>query len=70
METKPMLLTVREVSQLLRVQRTKVYILIESGALIGAKIGSEWRIRTESVEALVGPLPNELRWFNSEPPRP
>ncbi|MCB0325154.1 MAG: helix-turn-helix domain-containing protein [Bdellovibrionales bacterium] len=55
-----MLLTVREVSQLLRVQRPKVYELIKDGAIDGFKVGADWRIRRDSVENLVGPIPEEF----------
>ncbi|NBW41559.1 DNA-binding protein [bacterium] len=54
---KPILLTVSEVAGLLRIQRAKVYILIETGALVGRKVGGDWRIRTDSVESLIGDLP-------------
>ena len=53
---KPLVLTVREVSEILRIQRAKVYILIEDGTLSGHKVGADWRIRTDSVESLIGPL--------------
>ena len=56
----PVLLTVREVSQLLRVQRPKVYELIKDGAIDGFKVGADWRIRRDSVEALIGPLPADF----------
>lgn len=59
MTNKLVLLTVKEVSELLRVQRAKVYILIETGALKATKIGSDWRIRLDSVEEVIGPLPLE-----------
>lgn len=52
----PMLLTVREVSALLRVQRPKVYELIKNGAIDGFKVGADWRIRRDSVENLIGPI--------------
>lgn len=54
---KPLLLTVREVSSLLRVQRPKVYELIKDGAIDGFKVGADWRIRRDSVETLIGPIP-------------
>ena len=57
-QKKPILLTVSEVSTILRIQRAKVYLLLESETLKGAKIGSTWRIRTDSVEQLVG----EIHW--------
>ena len=53
----PMLLTVREVSTLLRVQRPKVYELIKDGAIDGFKVGADWRIRRDSVESLIGAIP-------------
>ena len=57
MVEKPLLLTVREVATLLRVQRPKVYELIKDGAIDGFKIGADWRIRRDSVETLIGPIP-------------
>lgn len=53
----PVLLTVKEVSEILRIHRPKVYILIRSGGIKGFKVGSDWRIRRDSVEELVGPIP-------------
>lgn len=57
----PLLLTVREVTRLLRVQRPKVYELIKDGAIDGFKLGADWRIRRDSVENLIGPIP--LKFF-------
>jgi excisionase family DNA binding protein len=56
-ETKPLLLTVREVSELLRIHRPKVYDLIREGTIQGFKLGSDWRVRLESVERLIGQIP-------------
>ncbi len=56
----PLLLTVREVARLLRVQRPKVYELIRDGAIDGFKLGADWRIRRDSVENLIGPIPEEF----------
>ena len=56
----PLLLTVREVTLLLRVQRPKVYELIRDGAIAGFKVGADWRIRRDSVEHLIGQIPE---WF-------
>ncbi|MBP9837373.1 MAG: helix-turn-helix domain-containing protein [Proteobacteria bacterium] len=56
----PLLLTVREVSKLLRVQRPKVYELIRDGAIDGFKLGADWRIRRDSVENLIGPIPQDF----------
>ncbi len=60
MKEKPLLLTVREVSSLLRVQRPKVYELIRDGAIDGFKVGADWRIRRDSVETLIGPIPEKF----------
>ena len=54
------LLTVKETAGLLRIQRAKVYLLIETGCLDGVKIGSAWRIKRASLEKLIGPLANQL----------
>jgi excisionase family DNA binding protein len=56
MKEIPLLLTVREVAQLLRVRRAKVYLLIETGAIEAMKVGADWRIRRDSLERAVGPL--------------
>ena len=57
---KPLLLTVREVSKLLRIHRPKVYDLIRGGTIEGFKLGSDWRIKRESVEKLIGPIPMDF----------
>ena len=56
----PVLLTVREVATLLRVQRPKVYELIKDGAIDGFKVGADWRIRRDSVENLIGAIPEDF----------
>jgi len=56
----PLLLTVREVSKLLRIHRPKVYDLIRAGTIDGFKLGSDWRIKRDSVEKLVGPIPTDF----------
>jgi excisionase family DNA binding protein len=56
----PILLTVKEVSILLRVQRPKVYDLIKDGALDGFKVGADWRVRRDSVERLIGAIPEDF----------
>ena len=56
----PLLLTVREVSRLLRIHRPKVYDLIRAGTIEGFKLGSDWRVKRESVEKLVGEIPTEF----------
>lgn len=61
----PLLLTVREVARLLRVQRPKVYELIRDGAIDGFKLGADWRIRRDSVENLIGAIPEDF--FKNKP---
>jgi len=56
---RPMLLTVREVAELLRIHRPKVYELIKEGTIEGFKLGSDWRVTRESVETLIRhPVPD------------
>ena len=62
--TQPVLLTVKEVSQLLRIHRPKVYDLIRDGTIEGFKLGSDWRVKRESIEKLVGLIPDEF--FNKK----
>lgn len=56
----PVLLTVQEVSKLLRVHRPKVYELIRKGEIQGFKLGADWRIKRDSIEALVGEITAEM----------
>ena len=53
-------MTVHEVSEILRIQRPKVYDLIKEGTIKAFKLGSDWRIPRESVERLVGPIPADF----------
>ena len=55
-----LVLTVREVASLLRIHRPKVYELIREGSLEGFKVGADWRIRRESVEKLIGKIPESF----------
>ncbi len=57
MTSAPILMTVKEVAELLRIQRAKVYLLIEMGSLEGFKVGADWRIKVSSLEKLIGPIP-------------
>ena len=43
-------LTLAEVADYLRVNRSTVYRLIKRGALPGFKIGSDWRFNLESID--------------------
>lgn len=56
----PLLLTVKEVATLLRIHRPKVYDLIREGTIEGFKLGSDWRVRRESVEKLIGEIPSSF----------
>lgn len=58
--TAPLLLTVKEVSLLLRIHRPKVYDLINDGMIEGFKLGSDWRVKRESVEKLIGEIPADF----------
>ncbi len=60
----PLLLTVREVSLLLRIHRPKVYDLIKDGLIDGFKLGSDWRVKKDSVEKIIGTIPDDF--FNKE----
>ncbi len=55
-----LLLTVKEVAKLLRIHRPKVYDLIKAGTIEGFKLGSDWRVKRESVEKLIGPIPDDF----------
>lgn len=57
---QPILLTVKEVAKLLRIHRPKVYDLIKAGTIEGFKLGSDWRVRRESVEKLIGEIPEDF----------
>lgn len=59
-QQRPMLLTVKEVATLLRIHRPKVYDLIREGTIHGFKLGSDWRVKRESVERLVGEIPDSF----------
>ena len=54
------LMTVREVASILRIHRPKVYILIQEGIIDGFKLGSDWRVKRDSVEKLVGHIPDDF----------
>jgi excisionase family DNA binding protein len=57
---QPLLLTVKEVAKLLRIHRPKVYDLIKAGTIDGFKLGSDWRVKRESVEKLIGDIPEDF----------
>jgi len=47
------ILTVSEVAMMLKLPRSKVYLLIEEQLLDAFKLGAEWRIKTSSLEGLL-----------------
>ncbi len=49
-ETLPQVLTVREVSEYLRVHPTTLYRLIRSKQIPGFRVGSEWRFDIETID--------------------
>ena len=49
----PFLLTVKEVSLLLQIPRHKVYLMIETGAIVAVQLNAEYRVRKDSVEQLI-----------------
>ena len=56
----PVVLTVKEVAELLRIHRPKVYELIREQAIEGFKLGADWRVKRDSVEKLIGRIPEEF----------
>lgn len=60
MEKSVFLLNVAEASELLRISRAKVYLLLQDGTLEGFKLGADWRIKRESLEQLAGPIPDDF----------
>ena len=50
------LLTVRQLQELLRVDRVTIYRMLEAGALPGFKVGGQWRFSQGEIEA----------WLNSQ----
>ena len=51
------LLTTKEVQDLLRVDRTTIYRMLNDGRLTGIKIGQQWRFARPEVEALLAGRP-------------
>jgi excisionase family DNA binding protein len=57
---QPLLLTVMEVAKILRIHRPKVYDLIKAGTIEGFKLGSDWRVKRDSIEKLIGQIPDSF----------
>ena len=53
-EDLPLLITVPELAQVLRVGKNKAYELVNSGAIKGIKIGTQIKVPKRSVEEFVG----------------
>ena len=51
MKTESDLLTLPEVAEYLRVGKTKTYQLLRKGTLPGRKVGKEWRVSKQRLEA-------------------
>lgn len=49
------LLTVREVQDLLKIDRITVYRMLKDGRLVGVKVGAQWRFARPEIEALLAP---------------
>ena len=58
--SQPLLLTVKEVAKILRIHRPKVYDLIKAGTIEGFKLGSDWRVKRESIERMIGEIPTDF----------
>jgi excisionase family DNA binding protein len=58
--SQPLLLTVKEVAKILRIHRPKVYDLIKAGTIEGFKLGSDWRVKRESIERMIGEIPSDF----------
>lgn len=57
--TTPAYLTARDVQELIRVDRSTIYRMAESGRLPAIKIGRQWRFPTVAVHEWLGTTPDE-----------
>src|SRR5947209_1519359 len=55
------LLTVKEVQELLKVDRITVYRMLKDGRLTGVKIGHQWRFSRQEIDSLLSGAPHPLR---------
>jgi len=67
----PEILTLKETAELLRLNRKKVYFLVEQGKLPGAKIGGRWRfVRKEILhwmrKGIIIPMKKRTKKFFSQ----
>jgi excisionase family DNA binding protein len=51
------LLTAREVKELLKIDRTTLYRMLNDGRIKGVKIGSQWRFDAKELEAVINQSP-------------
>ena len=54
MKDNQKVLTVGELSELLRVHSTTIYRLLRKGQISGFRIGSDWRFNVETLDKLSG----------------
>ncbi len=57
-QTAPTYLTARDVQELIRVDRSTIYRMAESGRLPAIKIGRQWRFPSEAIHEWLGNTPN------------
>ncbi len=57
---RPLLLTVTEVAKLLKLERSKVYLLMEEGLIEAFRLGGHWRIRASSIDRLLPSVPSAV----------
>lgn len=56
------ILTISEVSEILRVHRSTIYRLVKRGEFPGFKIGDSWRVSSDALDAwLAQKAPNDIR---------
>src|SRR6476659_8031903 len=53
------LLTVKEVQDLLKIDRITVYRMLKDGRLTGVKIGHQWRFSRQEIDSLVSGSPSQ-----------
>jgi excisionase family DNA binding protein len=56
--TTPTYLTARDVQELIRVDRSTIYRMAESGRLPAIKIGRQWRFPSDAIHEWLGSTPN------------
>lgn len=57
-QTTPTYLTARDVQELIRVDRSTIYRMAESGRLPAIKIGRQWRFPSDAIHEWLGSPPN------------